>query len=333
MATDEILKITDFGLTRVFADVGGRLAALPGTPAYMSPEQVLGLASLDTRSDIYAVGIILSELVSGQRPFQGDYLQAHLSKPPVDPRQHIPDLPAELVAIVARCLRKRPEDRFPTFGRLGKELDGCYRALTGEAPPLPQPTRTPTDAHARAGVGLAQAISLATLGRHDEALGLLDRAVATDPGYAEAWRWRGVGLSALGKVVEAAACFDRAICLDPMDVESRLERGRLYVRLGQREEALRCFEDALAIDGEHLAARYERGTTLFFLGRYGEASRDLSVAYERQPGPSLQAAIRVCARRPVEPAGAWQAPASVVQGLPPLTSWEPANEPQAGGSA
>jgi tetratricopeptide (TPR) repeat protein len=316
LASDEVVKITDFGLTRVFANIGGRLAALAGTPAYMSPEQCLGLTSLDSRSDIYAVGVILSELVAGKRPFQGDYLQAHLSDVPTDPRQHVADVPAELVAIIERCLKKRPEERYASFADLRDVLSDCYMAVTGEYPVLPILSDAQPDPRVRAGIDLAQAISLATLGRHDEAIGLLDRAVAADPTYAEAWRWRGVGLSALGRLNQALDCFESAVRLDPRHVDAHLEWGRLLVRLGRRNEALGRFESALAIDPLHVEARFERGTTLFFLGQHADAARDLRFAYDEQPGPALQAALKACEHA----TGSGPQPVLARDGLAPLTS-------------
>jgi hypothetical protein len=297
LAADEVVKVTDFGLTRVFADVTGRVATLAGTPAYMSPEQCLGLASLDTRSDIYSLGVILYEMVTGRRPFSGDLLQAHLTAPVPDPREGVPDLPESLAMTIGRCLAKRPEERYASFGALRAALSACHLEVTGRAPNLPEPAGQAPDQRVQAGIDLARAISLATLGHYDEAVGLLDRAVTLDPGYAEAWRWRGIGFNALGQLSEAARCFEQALTLAPDDVDAWLEQGRLRSRMGRRDEALASFDAALAVDPGHVAARYERGTTLFFLGRYDEAAVDLEQAYARQPGPALAAAVQACGRR------------------------------------
>src|SRR5881275_1209073 len=79
LTPEHVLKITDFGLTKVFADFGtdfgGDVGVVAGTPPYMAPEQCLGLPSLDTRADVYALGVILYELLTGRRPFVEDHAQ------------------------------------------------------------------------------------------------------------------------------------------------------------------------------------------------------------------------------------------------------------------
>jgi serine/threonine-protein kinase len=117
----DTVKVLDFGLVLPLsrgAD-GEKLTeegALPGTPAYMSPEQAAGEDDLDPRSDIYGVGALAYFLLTGQPPFAGRsplrMLAAHLYEPPEPPSKRRPDLPADLEAIVLRCLAKEPADRF-----------------------------------------------------------------------------------------------------------------------------------------------------------------------------------------------------------------------------
>jgi tetratricopeptide (TPR) repeat protein len=297
MGSGETVKITDFGLTRVFADVTGRVATLAGTPAYMSPEQCLGLTSLDARADVYALGVILFELVTGKRPFYGDVLQGHLTQPPADPRDTVPDLPLGLVGAIGRCLQKRPEDRFADVAALRAALAGCHQEIAGYVPAAPTISEQVVDPQALASIDLQRAVSLATLGRHEESIVLLEQTIERDPGYADAWRWRGIGLNALGRLDEAGESLDRALALAPRDVESWLEKGRLAVRCGRREDGLASFDTGLGFDPEHIALRYERGTTLFFLGRYAEAAGDLELAHRRQPGRATEAALAACGRR------------------------------------
>ena len=109
-------KIMDFGiartLTRVETTVEG---AVIGTPEYMSPEQVEGKAA-DSRADIYALGVILFEMVTGRAPFEGDtafsIANKHKSAPAPDPREFNAQLPVALAGLILRCLEKGPEKRF-----------------------------------------------------------------------------------------------------------------------------------------------------------------------------------------------------------------------------
>jgi eukaryotic-like serine/threonine-protein kinase len=114
---DDRAKILDFGLA---CPTGSEdLIGLPGTPYYMSPEQIEG-DPVDERTDIYSLGITAFEIATGQRPFpQKDVkslLQAHREEPVPDPRILNPDLPAEFAEFVDRATRKDPERRFQDAG-------------------------------------------------------------------------------------------------------------------------------------------------------------------------------------------------------------------------
>lgn len=299
LTADHVLKITDFGLTKVFADFSGDVGVVAGTPPYMSPEQCLGLPSLDTRSDVYALGVILYELLTGRRPFAGRdvgaYLRAHLIEPPTPPRQHVPQLPEAVERLVLRCLEKSPEARFPDFSTLRAELTACYRAATGQEPALPSADDAAEEnAAALAGVELARAISLVTLGRYEEAMTFFDLAVEHDPTLTRAWVFRGLALNGLGRFEEALACLDRVVSLDPRDGHAWVEKGRALTRGGRREEALGCFDRAIAINPWNATALYEKGACLLFLGRFGEAAACIGEVAGLRPGPAVEAARQAC---------------------------------------
>ena len=112
------VKITDFGVARLESSELTQVGTVIGTPSYMSPEQFMGLPA-DARSDVFAVGVMLYELLSGQRPFTGSmeslaYRICH--EEPVPPSQVHPAVPMAFERIVARALAKRPEERYPTAG-------------------------------------------------------------------------------------------------------------------------------------------------------------------------------------------------------------------------
>ena len=113
----DVVKLIDFGIakheTAAALTVPGSVF---GTPHYMAPEQAAGRDQVGPHTDIYAVGVILYELVTGEMPFDGmDAMQVMLAQiglPPPSIRERRPDCPAELEAIIMRCLQKRPDERY-----------------------------------------------------------------------------------------------------------------------------------------------------------------------------------------------------------------------------
>jgi serine/threonine protein kinase/HAMP domain-containing protein len=122
------IKITDFGIAHM-EDTSltqqTRMGEVLGTPQYMSPEQAKG-EKVDGRSDLFSVGVILYQLLTGERPFGGDTLTTLLleitTKDPTPINQLVPNVPVSLRQIVEKLLNKRPEKRFQTGGELGRSL-------------------------------------------------------------------------------------------------------------------------------------------------------------------------------------------------------------------
>jgi serine/threonine protein kinase len=126
------LKISDFGLARLSESSGLTTGGPVGTPAYMSPEQTQN-ATLDGRSDLYSLGVVLYEVVTGYLPFQinsfSNAVQQHSNAAPFPIRQLRPDLPPIVEQIILRCLAKRPEERYQT----GSELAGALQEAINDA--------------------------------------------------------------------------------------------------------------------------------------------------------------------------------------------------------
>jgi eukaryotic-like serine/threonine-protein kinase len=121
------VRILDFGLARSLATKKGtRLGAILGTPEYMSPEQAEG-QEVDHRSDIYSLGIILYEIVTGRVPFESDSLLGLLSKQknelPVEPKALDPDVPDILNRVILKCLEKKKEQRYQSAEEILGELN------------------------------------------------------------------------------------------------------------------------------------------------------------------------------------------------------------------
>ncbi|MGH9174876.1 MAG: protein kinase domain-containing protein, partial [Vicinamibacterales bacterium] len=123
---EPVVKICDFGLARLME--GQHLTAsgvMMGTPAYMSPEQCQG-HPIDGRSDIYSLGVVLYEVLTGSPPFKtsqpSEAIYKHVYVEPLPPRSIRPELTPEMEEIVLRCLAKRPDDRFASAAELAAAL-------------------------------------------------------------------------------------------------------------------------------------------------------------------------------------------------------------------
>jgi serine/threonine-protein kinase len=133
----DVAKLLDFGLVQSvgFAKDADKLTvrgAILGSPPFMSPEQASGKDDLDPRSDVYSVGAVAYFLLTGQPPFEREtammLLMAHAYDAVTPPSQLRPDLPADLEAVVLRCLAKQPADRYADADSLEKALGACRAA-------------------------------------------------------------------------------------------------------------------------------------------------------------------------------------------------------------
>jgi serine/threonine protein kinase len=141
--------LTDFGLARIM-EASTHLTATGvgmGTPAYMSPEQGKG-EHVDTRSDIYSLGVMLYEMTTGQVPYQAStpvaVMLKHITEPVPPPSSVNPDLPDELENVILKATAKEPEERFQTVEEMLGALDAALDKLSGKTrPSIPMPPRQP----------------------------------------------------------------------------------------------------------------------------------------------------------------------------------------------
>lgn len=158
MTKRNVVKVMDFGIARAMQSGVTSMTQtgmVVGTPQYLSPEQALGRA-VDARSDLYSVGIMLFQLTTGRLPFEADsplaIAYAHVQEEPVAPSSVNRSLPPAVDALVARALKKNPNERFPSAEAMRDECLRVAQSLHAAAPSIVPGARTSN------GAGVASAV-------------------------------------------------------------------------------------------------------------------------------------------------------------------------------
>ena len=133
---DGHVKVLDFGIAKLTPEDGAptrtSTGAILGTPAYLSPEQVQSRGT-DARADLYAIGVMAFEALTGQVPFQApsmfELMRMHVEAPPPRLRELRPEVPEALEEVVLRALAKQPDDRFATAAAMAEALEASVRGL------------------------------------------------------------------------------------------------------------------------------------------------------------------------------------------------------------
>jgi serine/threonine-protein kinase len=153
--------VADFGVAKALsASAGDQLTTVGiavGTPQYMAPEQAMGEAGIDHRVDIYAVGCLAYEMLTGEPPFSNRtsqaILSAHVMEAPLDPREKRPAIPAALAELVLKCLAKQPADRWQGAADLRNQLEVLLTTPSGGLTPTTTRPYQATSARATAPSG------------------------------------------------------------------------------------------------------------------------------------------------------------------------------------
>jgi len=240
-----------------------------GTPGYMAPEVYRGEGA-DIRSDIYSFGLVLWQMTSGSRipPFATQYRGnlEHLMREIYEQQMtgHLPRTDERLDPIIQRCLDPQPAQRWGGFQELRGALEPILERITG------QKVEIPKRVYKEAEVLTNKGGSLNSLGKYEEAITCLDRALAIDPQMAPAWGNKGCSLASLGRRDEALRCFDQALAINPLDAIVLFNKGLSLAVLGRRKEAIECYDQSLAIDTRFVKAWSSKGNELNKLGRKNE---------------------------------------------------------------
>ena len=219
------VKVADFGIARMGVSALTRTGAMLGTSSYLSPEQAQG-RSADERSDLYSLGVVLYEMLTGRLPFSGEsdlaVAMQHVSAAPPNPRSLIPDVPEAYAAVVMKALSKQPFDRYQSADEFGGALrtakDGGHaapaavpRAGAGAPPPAAVP-RPPAAALAfPATVVAADALTRPA----DAATRYMSEVRQAPPVRARRRLWRWIILVAVLAVAAAGAWAVYALVLAP----------------------------------------------------------------------------------------------------------------------
>jgi len=331
---DGTLKIADFGLAAaaeiawegrgvsfVTSGKDGRpgyslLAtegkSICGTPGYIPPEIYRGERA-DVRSDIFSFGLVLWQMASGSLtppfyvPARGrdeEHIRQQLKAIYNEQMTgQVPFVDSPMKSIIERCLTIEPSKRHANFTDLRGQLASIYYSLTRrtvEVPPVGEKTSEFWN---------NKGASLNSLGRYDEGIACLDKALEIDPRYTYAWNNKGISFASLGRHDEAIGCFNKALEIDSRyaaayaasrndkginlhsldlydegmgGVQKALERVQRYAyvlgnkgnslnSLGCYDEAIDCSNKALEMAPRLASAWCNKGIGLASLGRYDEA--------------------------------------------------------------
>src|SRR5688572_15127075 len=276
------VKLLDFGLAKpIYDDISEATdlttTGLTGTPRYMAPEQIQG-HEIDTRTDVYAMGAIFYEMVTGSPAHQGKTLGEMLMSVVHKPAPELPpDLcPPSIAAAIKRALEKKPDDRFQDMDSMARAFEvrerGRSTSFSKRAGHVPHPKALVYTQRGREALtGMSSSSSMA--------VELLEEAIQLDPSYALAHALYGEACAALFNTGQLSAqwldkaqqSLERAEQLDPSLPDVRVTRARIVWTKTfnfPAETALRELKLALQTDPDHMGALRLWGTITGHVGLF-----------------------------------------------------------------
>ncbi|HPH94731.1 MAG TPA: protein kinase [Anaerolineaceae bacterium] len=266
-------KLVDFGLVRVSGESGAtRTGIVVGSPPYMSPEQIQG-EPLTRQSDIYSLGVVVYEMVAGQKPFQGastKILVDHLNANP-PPMRQFRDIPPQLEQVILKALAKRPENRYESagefaaafeealFGKAGK--GGAKEASGFRIPPLAIWLVVGLIGLILLGVGgflgfraltgaraMAQAEKALKDKNYAEALTLYQQVLESQPQNPDALAGAGLSAEMLDNWPQASQYYQTWVNAAPEDKDALLKLGNAYLHTQEYDKSEAAFNKVAGLN-------------------------------------------------------------------------------------
>ena len=303
LTRDRRVKVGDFGIAHVPRSAGGPALTYtglqPGTLLYMSPEQIRGQA-VDSRSDVYQVGVLLYEMLAGRHCIDLEALgqraretagsnvmlfQARLcelladeicERDPPRLRQMRPVISEWIAEAVRAALAKDVQER-PTAEDLSRTLRGHSVVEVGRAEPASLVDMKQADVHVNRGVAYA------AQGCWEEAIREYQASVHINPALAAAHYNLGLVYGQQGRLDEAIRELQTALRINPADAEAHTSLGVAYGQQGRRDEEIREYQAALRINPALAEAHGNLGAAYAQQGRGGEAIREFQAALHINP--------------------------------------------------
>ena len=280
--------IVDFGIARVQASTMTQTNTVMGTPYYMSPEQVAG-RKVDSRADVFALGVVLYEILTGEKPFSGETLTTVLYKifneRPLPTRSIRADLPEGLDYVISRALAKSPEDRYGNCLELARDLE-VYSQYADEEIPEVRPLEGVPEMTVSPEGDVASATSSGTGTASPMAETIIDSSTQISAGA----RNRKPLLIVLGAMMGLVVIVAVALMIltgkderpriggggmSPVAVSAQakthLDAGSSHLESGNLESALSEFEQVLTEVPDHYEARMNLANIFKQMGRHEEA--------------------------------------------------------------
>ncbi|MFN2227533.1 MAG: protein kinase domain-containing protein [Anaerolineae bacterium] len=291
---DGTARVLDFGVARARTSPTLTHSGFVGSPSYVAPEQAMG-RSVDIRADIYSLGIVLYEMLSGRLPFQSDtpwiVINHHIATPPPPLDQVCPDLPRAVIRLTSKAMSKRPEDRFQTPAEMGQGLEAV---LAGLEPAWTEAGDPATMAPFLEGL-YQQAQQAAQACEWQDAVDLFSQILKFDPRYRDV----AEQLAESGRQARFWALYQAAT--------RAMNNGRWGEALAQLDEIAHtspAYRDVAALQVEarqkqELERLYREGVRHFEARAWRQAAECLGQVHDRDPGYSRAAELLETARAEV----------------------------------